>query len=60
MAREASTLSLVTCHAGFSGMVLIPLGRLQASPKTLLARGALLFHQPHPRTGDTNHGRPLR
>ena len=60
MAREASTLSLVTCHAGFSGVVLIPLGRLQTFPKTLLVRGALLFHHERPRTGDENHGRPKR
>jgi hypothetical protein len=60
MAREASSLSLVTCRAGFSGVVLIPLGRLYASPKTLLARGALLLNHPHPRTGDPSHGRPKR
>ena len=44
------------CHwrltmAGFPGMVLIPLGRLQPSPIPLLARGALLFHRAHPPTG---------
>ena len=44
---------------GFPGVVLIPLGRLQTSPIPLLARGALLFHHPHPRTGEY-HGRPKR
>ena len=48
MAREASTLSLVTCYS----VVLIPLGRLPTSPIPLLARGALSLHQiiPHPET----------
>ena len=44
---------------GFPGVVLIPLGRLQTSPIPLLARGALLFHHPHPPTGGI-HGRPKR
>src|SRR5271157_1083088 len=52
------------CHwrlamPGFPGVVLIPLGRLQTSPIPLLARGALLFQHPHPRTGEI-HGRPKR
>ena len=59
VAREASTLSLATRHAGFSGVVLIPLGRLQMSPIPLLARGGLLFHRPHPPTGGI-HGTPKR
>ena len=42
-----------------AGMVLIPLGRLQTSPIPLLARVALWFQHPHPRTGDI-HGRPKR
>src|SRR5271157_5668697 len=44
---------------GFPGMVLIPLGRLSTSPIPLLARVALWFQHPHPRTGDI-HGRPKR
>ena len=51
MAREALALSLVTCRAGFSGVVLIPLGRLQTSPKPLLARDACWFHHLRPQTG---------
>jgi hypothetical protein len=52
------------CHwrlamPGFPGVVLIPLGRLQMSPIPLLARGALLFHRPHPPAGGI-HGTPKR
>ena len=61
---EAWPERLRPCHwrlamPGFPGVVLIPLGRLQTSPIPLLARGALLFRHPHPRTGDI-HGRPKR
>ena len=52
MAREASTLSWRLAMPGFSGVVLIPLGRLQTFTIPLLARGPLLFHHLHPRTGD--------
>jgi hypothetical protein len=38
---------------------LIPLGRLQTSPVSLLARGALLIDYPRTLTGDIN-GRPKR
>ena len=52
-------MSLATCLPGFPGVVLIPPGRLPTSPIPLLARVALLFQHPHPRTGDI-HGRPKR
>src|SRR5271166_3136412 len=54
MAREASTLSLVTCLPGFPGVVLIPLGRLRTSPILLLARGALLSHDQYPQPKETS------
>ena len=52
MAREAWSLSLVTCHAGFSRRGIDPVGRLQTLTNPLLARGALLFHHLHARAGD--------
>jgi hypothetical protein len=44
---------------GSPGVVLIPLGRLQTSPVSLLARGALLIDYPRTLTGDI-YGRPKR
>ena len=50
---------LPPCHwrlamPGSPGVVLIPLGRLQTFPISLLAHGALLFDHLHPRVGDNN------
>ena len=52
LAREASTLSLATCHAGFSWRGIDPVGETsKTSPIPLLARVALWFHHPHLRAG---------
>ncbi len=46
--REASTLSLATCHAGFFPGVVLIVGETSNVPDILLA---LLFFHPHPQTG---------
>ena len=52
MVREASTLSLVTCHAGFSRRGIDPVGETTSFPITLLARGALSFYHTYARSGE--------
>ena len=46
MAREASTLSLVTCHAGFSRRGIDPVGETSNVPDTPLGSRHLLFSPP--------------
>ena len=58
MAREASTLSLATCRAGFFRCGIDPVGETPTSPIPLLARVALWFHHPHRRAGHI-HARRL-
>ena len=59
MAREASTLSLATCHAGFSRRGIDPVGETFNVPDTPLGSRHLVVSRPPPRTGDI-HGHPQR
>ena len=58
MAREASTLSLATCRAGFSRCGIDPVGETSNVPDTPLGSRRLVFHHLHLRAGHI-HARRL-
>ena len=60
MAREASTLSLVTCHAGFFRRGIDPVGEtIKRSRYPSWLAAPCRFTAPHSRTGEI-HGSPKR
>ena len=59
MAREASALSLVTCHGGVSRRGIDPVGETSNVPDTPLGTRHFVLTDSHPPTGDV-HGRPKR
>ena len=60
LAREASTLSLVTCHAGSSRHGIDPVGETSNVPDTPLGTRSLVFLTFTVRESETFHGRPKR